>query len=332
MINVLEHIDDDEKALATLGEALTADGVLCLFVPAFELLYSDFDRRIGHHRRYRTGGIDRKLSAAGLEPVHTHYMNALGFGAWFVTPRVARATRPRPARPAVRQVRRSRRSRGQARRQATIRAERRINQPPGETIGPMTAATRPAPRPRTRADHSTATIVGASLLLGVVLRLVVVLGPAGVLNSDEAFTGLIARSVTEGSFLWIFPGQSYQGTLEGFVVAPIQWILGPSRSYSNSPAPRYGSGVRGYSTSPAGGSRARRPGLVFALVWLWSSSVLLLSSTSLVGYGSGLALCAFGWWAWSKGANDERAWHWMTLAGIGFGAAVWQQPTSCRRP
>ena len=37
----------------TLREVLRPGGRLCVFVPAFEGLYSDFDRRIGHRRRYR---------------------------------------------------------------------------------------------------------------------------------------------------------------------------------------------------------------------------------------------------------------------------------------
>jgi glycosyltransferase involved in cell wall biosynthesis len=92
LINVLEHIAEDDKALDRLRGALAPDGVLCLFVPAFEVLYSEFDRRVGHHRRYTAPALNRRLVAAGLEPIDTHYMNAIGFGAWFLTARVAKAT------------------------------------------------------------------------------------------------------------------------------------------------------------------------------------------------------------------------------------------------
>src|SRR6185312_7274103 len=53
LVNVLEHIEDDIGALVDLRELLEPGGRLCVFVPAFEGLYSDFDRRIGHRRRYR---------------------------------------------------------------------------------------------------------------------------------------------------------------------------------------------------------------------------------------------------------------------------------------
>ncbi len=88
LINVLEHIHDDEKALVQLREALVPGGTLCLYVPAFEVLYSDFDRQIGHYRRYTTVSLDRRLRDAGLDLVDTRYVNAAGFLAWLVTARV----------------------------------------------------------------------------------------------------------------------------------------------------------------------------------------------------------------------------------------------------
>jgi glycosyltransferase involved in cell wall biosynthesis len=88
MINVLEHIEDDEKALIKLREALAPGGSLCLYVPAFELLYSDFDRQIGHHRRYTTSILEQRIADAGLEQVDTYYFNAAGFPAWLVTARL----------------------------------------------------------------------------------------------------------------------------------------------------------------------------------------------------------------------------------------------------
>src|SRR5262245_2220662 len=48
LVNVLEHIDDDAAALGELRDVLRPGGRICVFVPAFEGLYSDFDRRIGH--------------------------------------------------------------------------------------------------------------------------------------------------------------------------------------------------------------------------------------------------------------------------------------------
>lgn len=202
-----------------------------------------------------------------------------------------------------------------------------MTSPSARPLDPMAeesgSLTRPQPSPR---REGTAIVVGA-LVSGAVIRLALMLGPAGFLNSDEAFTGLIARSLGQGELFWIFPGQSYQGTLEGFIVAPLQVLLGPSALLLKLTSASIWLASAWMLELAGRRIAATRPGVVFALVWLWSSSMVLLSSMSLVGYGSGLALCSVGWWAWSQGALKGQAWPWMLMAGAGFGAAVWQQPT-----
>ena len=84
LVNVLEHIEDDEKSLSRLASAVRPGGHVVVFVPAFEALYSDFDRRIGHVRRYRKRQLRAKVAAAGLEVVDLRYVNSLGMLAWWV--------------------------------------------------------------------------------------------------------------------------------------------------------------------------------------------------------------------------------------------------------
>jgi SAM-dependent methyltransferase len=84
LINVLEHIDDDVDALADLRELLKPGGRLCVFVPAFEGLYSDFDRKIGHRRRYRRSHLASTFDRAGLAVVDARYVNTVGALAWWV--------------------------------------------------------------------------------------------------------------------------------------------------------------------------------------------------------------------------------------------------------
>ena len=67
-----------------------------MWVPAFEGLYSDFDRRIGHYRRYRLAELRSKLSTAGFEPVDLRYVNSVGAVAWWV---FARQLRTNPTSP-----------------------------------------------------------------------------------------------------------------------------------------------------------------------------------------------------------------------------------------
>lgn len=84
LVNVLEHIEDDVGALRDVSVLLEPGGRLVVFVPAFEGLYSDFDRRVGHRRRYRRSHLVTKMAAAGLDVVEARYVNTLGAAAWWV--------------------------------------------------------------------------------------------------------------------------------------------------------------------------------------------------------------------------------------------------------
>jgi 2-polyprenyl-3-methyl-5-hydroxy-6-metoxy-1,4-benzoquinol methylase len=87
LVNVLEHIDDDVTALVELRDLLRPGGRICVFVPAFEGLYSDFDRRIGHRRRYRRSQLVTAFDRAGLGVVEARYVNTVGALAWWLTAR-----------------------------------------------------------------------------------------------------------------------------------------------------------------------------------------------------------------------------------------------------
>jgi SAM-dependent methyltransferase len=84
LVNVLEHIEDDERSVVQASRALRPGGRLIVFVPAFDALYSEFDRRVGHHRRYRKADLQALADAAGLAPIEARYMNSLGAVAWWL--------------------------------------------------------------------------------------------------------------------------------------------------------------------------------------------------------------------------------------------------------
>lgn len=77
-INVLEHLPDDNGALRGLRRALKAHGKLLIYVPAFEMLFSAMDRRVGHLRRYRLSPLRRCVEAAGFRVVRAEYCDSLG--------------------------------------------------------------------------------------------------------------------------------------------------------------------------------------------------------------------------------------------------------------
>lgn len=90
MINVLEHIEDDVGALRELRARLRPGGRIAIWVPAFELLFSDFDRKLGHHRRYRKAGLRSVVEAAGFRVTDIRYVNAPGFFSWLLITRLLR--------------------------------------------------------------------------------------------------------------------------------------------------------------------------------------------------------------------------------------------------
>jgi SAM-dependent methyltransferase len=92
MINVLEHIPDDIEALTAIHDGLRPGGVLAVYVPAHEVLYSEFDRLIGHQRRYRRSTLLQALNRSGFEIVDLRYVNLPGMFAWFVIARLLRRT------------------------------------------------------------------------------------------------------------------------------------------------------------------------------------------------------------------------------------------------
>jgi SAM-dependent methyltransferase len=67
--DVLEHLDDDVKALRETHRALKPGGGALLTVPQHPLLWSEVDVLAHHQRRYRRGELSEKCRQAGLQVV-----------------------------------------------------------------------------------------------------------------------------------------------------------------------------------------------------------------------------------------------------------------------
>jgi SAM-dependent methyltransferase len=87
-INVLEHIEDDFKAIRDAATILTPGGTVILFVPAFQTLFGSIDRNLGHYRRYDRRMIRGLASAAGLKVEKQAYFNLIGFFGWWANSHV----------------------------------------------------------------------------------------------------------------------------------------------------------------------------------------------------------------------------------------------------
>ena len=78
-LDVLEHIEDYEKEILKAHNALKKGGYLLINVPAFQFLYSDFDKDVGHFRRYSKKDITNLCSNYNLEINKLKYYDSIGF-------------------------------------------------------------------------------------------------------------------------------------------------------------------------------------------------------------------------------------------------------------
>ena len=67
--DVIEHIEDDRAVLAELRAAATPRGGVLVTVPQHPFLWSEYDARAGHLRRYRGAELRARMLEAGLEIV-----------------------------------------------------------------------------------------------------------------------------------------------------------------------------------------------------------------------------------------------------------------------
>ena len=86
-INVLEHVEDHVGALRAVASVVEPGGTVVMWVPGYEQLYGDFDRAVGHVRRYTPSTLSAAFVGAGLSPVDVRPVNLLGGIAWWLTVR-----------------------------------------------------------------------------------------------------------------------------------------------------------------------------------------------------------------------------------------------------
>jgi SAM-dependent methyltransferase len=79
-IDVLEHIEDDRAEMSRAAELLAPRGTLIVLSPAFQQLFSEFDRSVGHYRRYTRASLAAVMPAS-LRQVRMRYVDSVGFMA-----------------------------------------------------------------------------------------------------------------------------------------------------------------------------------------------------------------------------------------------------------
>jgi SAM-dependent methyltransferase len=90
-LDIIEHVDDDDDALAELARVAAPGACFVVSVPLHAALWTAFDDFVGHRRRYEPQALAAKLGAHGfiiersavygMQPESTRL---LGWGLWFL--------------------------------------------------------------------------------------------------------------------------------------------------------------------------------------------------------------------------------------------------------
>jgi SAM-dependent methyltransferase len=72
-LDVLEHVDDDLRAIDELKRTLKEEGLLIITVPAYGFLWSEHDEALHHRRRYAASELRNKLTSGGFDVERISY-------------------------------------------------------------------------------------------------------------------------------------------------------------------------------------------------------------------------------------------------------------------
>ncbi|MEL6864420.1 MAG: class I SAM-dependent methyltransferase [Bacteroidota bacterium] len=84
-LNVVEHIKDDLQAIANCRKLLKPGGRLVILVPAYQVLYNQFDEALEHYRRYTKSTLIKLFDDNQLEVQKSQYFNAAGIMGWVLS-------------------------------------------------------------------------------------------------------------------------------------------------------------------------------------------------------------------------------------------------------
>lgn len=82
-LNVLEHIKQDNEEIKNAFEKLNQDGYLIILVPAHNKLYSNFDKAVGHYRRYEIEFF-KSIKIKNSKLIKLIYLDSLGYFLYYL--------------------------------------------------------------------------------------------------------------------------------------------------------------------------------------------------------------------------------------------------------
>jgi 2-polyprenyl-3-methyl-5-hydroxy-6-metoxy-1,4-benzoquinol methylase len=90
LLNVIEHLADDVKAIANCRFLLKQGGHLIVLAPAYQNLYCRLDKELGHYRRYTIKNLKAILEKENFDIMKMKYFNFLGIWGWLFTGKILR--------------------------------------------------------------------------------------------------------------------------------------------------------------------------------------------------------------------------------------------------
>lgn len=87
-LNVLEHIENDKKALSNIFELLNNGGKAIVLVPHMMALYGSFDKVLGHKRRYNRNALIELCKEVGFNIIEIKGFNRAATIAWLINGRI----------------------------------------------------------------------------------------------------------------------------------------------------------------------------------------------------------------------------------------------------
>jgi glycosyltransferase involved in cell wall biosynthesis len=91
-LNVVEHLEDDVRALRNIRGSLEKNGRAIILVPNGPGLYGSLDRVLGHYRRYTRDQLVEACARAGFRVENVLKFNRIGSPGWWWNGRVLKRT------------------------------------------------------------------------------------------------------------------------------------------------------------------------------------------------------------------------------------------------
>jgi len=79
LFDVLEHIECDQEVIKSLSQLLSPGGYLLISCPAYQWMFTGYDKNLGHFRRYTAKALANLVSNSELQIYRKGYFNTFLF-------------------------------------------------------------------------------------------------------------------------------------------------------------------------------------------------------------------------------------------------------------